>query len=172
MRFAVLAGFLSLGVAHAEWGAPVSVRHMNETCVTYRAKVARGHLIVEANVAEGWHTFAMDNELRAAEALAGKQSLGVDGPTQITLPATIEAVGPWRQSAPTDFSKPELRWFSWGFEDRAVFAAKLKNPGRAAGISLKGQACSETTCKNVDIVLEAPLDDQGIELDGLETVRE
>ena len=147
------------------------MRHLNETCVVYRAKVAGDELIVEADIGEGWHTFAMDNELRAKEALAGKQSLGIDGPTEIELSAGLEPAGPWRQTPPTDFSKPELRWFSWGFDKRAVFAVKVKTTGGTARIALKGQACSETTCKNVDIELEAPASEGASSLAGLELVR-
>ena len=38
-----------------------------------------------ATLQPGWHTFAMDNERRAAEKLAGKTSLGIDQPTQIKV---------------------------------------------------------------------------------------
>ena len=37
----------------------------------------------------------------------------------------LETAGPWYQSPPKDFSKPELRWFSWGFERQALFAATV-----------------------------------------------
>ncbi len=171
MRFAALACLLTLGIASAEWGAPAAVHHMNETCLTYHAKLAGDYLIVEANISEGWHTFAMDNELRAKEALAGKQSLGIDGPTQIELVSGLEAAGPWLQTPPKDFSRPELRWYSWGFEDHAVFAAKVKKTGGPAKIAVKGQTCSDSTCKNVDLELNAPADESKADVSGLEPVR-
>ena len=67
----------------------------------------------------------MDNKLRAQEKLAGKRSLGIDSPTEIVFAEGLELNGPWYQSVPRDFSKPELRWYSWGFEGQALFVAKV-----------------------------------------------
>ena len=58
----------------------------------------------------------MDNRIRAEEKLAGKKSLGIDHPTEIKVSGGLEVEGPWHQTNPKDFSRPELRWFSWGFE--------------------------------------------------------
>jgi hypothetical protein len=100
----------------------------------------------------------MDNKQRAAERLAGRQSLGIDGPTQITLSQGLEPVGSWYQSPPMDFSKPELRWYSWGFENQARFVTKVRRSGAGpAQIALRGQACTETTCKNIDVEISLPL---------------
>ena len=82
--------------------------------------------MVRAAIEPGWHTFAMDNKQRAEEKLAGRKSLGIDHPTEITLTGGLEMAGPWYQTPPKDFSKPELRWFSWGFERQALFAAKIR----------------------------------------------
>ena len=114
-------------------------------------------LVVRATLEPGWHTFAMDNKQRAAEKLAGKQSLGIDQPTAINLSGSLELVGPWYQSPPKDFSKPEMRWFSWGFEQQALFVAKVRRLRAApASIKVRGQACTETICKNIDVALPLP----------------
>jgi hypothetical protein len=72
----------------------------------------------------------------------------------------LETVGPWYQTAPKDFSKPEIRYFSWGYEQSAIFAAKVKRTGAGpARIAVRGQACTETTCKNIDAAILLTLDD-------------
>jgi hypothetical protein len=142
----------------ADWSAPVDVLHEMKPCVTYRARVEGDQIVIKASLQPGWHTFAMDNERRAAEKLAGKPSLGIDQPTQIKLSKGLEVSGGWYQSQPKDFSKPDLRWYSWGFEQEATFAAKIRrlNSGPAQ-IEIRGQACTETTCKNIDVSLSAPV---------------
>lgn len=137
----------------ADWGPPVDVTHELKPVVTYRAKVEGDVLVVQATVQPGWHTFSMDNEKRAAEKLAGKKSIGIDQPTVIKLDG-VEVAGPWHQSKVKDFSKPALRWYSWGFEEQAIFAAKVKASADAK-LSIRGQACSDTTCKNIDVAVTA-----------------
>lgn len=139
-----------------DWGAPVVVQHQYKPVVTYQARLDGGYLVIRAQIEPGWHTFTMDNELRAAEALKGQMSLGVDGPTKIAAGAGVEIAGPWLQSAPQDFSKPDMRWYSWGYEGEAVFAAKAQGTGDGAVVALSGQACSETTCKNIDVDIPVP----------------
>lgn len=160
------------GAAQAE---VVEVRHDDALCLSYQAHLDGPYLVVRATLEPGWHTFAMDNKARAVEKLAGKPSLGIDHPTEITLSGGLEAVGPWFQSPPKDFSKPELRWFSWGFERQAVFVTKINrrrtSPTR---IAIKGQACTETTCKNIDVTLSLPAasaDSSAINLKDLVQVR-
>ena len=100
----------------------------------------------------------MDNKVRAEEKLAGKQSLGIDAPTEISVTEGLELAGGWRQSPPADFSKPELRWFTWGFEESALFVAKVRRTGDGpARISVRGQACSEESCQNIDLNLSLSL---------------
>ena len=141
----------------AEWSKPVEVRHDENLCVSYQARLDGPYLVVRATVEPGWHTFAMDNKQRAEEKLAGKQSLGIDRPTEIVLTEGLDVVGPWYQSPPKDFSRPELRWFSWGFERQAVFVAKIRRSGAGpARIAIRGQACTETTCKNIDVAMPFP----------------
>lgn len=155
----VALAFLSATPAQAgEWTEPAVVRRDLRPLVTYRAKLDGGYLVVRANHEEGWHTCAMDNKVRAEAKLAGRRSLGIDAPTEIDISGGLELAGGWRQSPPEDFSKPELRWFTWGFEEAALFVAKVRRTGPGpARISVRGQACSETSCQNIDLALSIPL---------------
>ena len=148
---------LLLTTAVDGWGAPAVVTHEDQLCVTYRAQLAGSYLVVEVKLEPGWHTFAMDNDKRAAAKLAGKKALSVDKPTQVQ-PEGIEVTGSWLQSQPKDFSQPEFQIFSWGFEREARFVAPAKAmaAGLAARVRIKGQACTQTVCKNVDVIAEAP----------------
>ena len=142
----------------AEWTAPVHVLHEFRPCVTYRAKLDGEYLVVQATIQPGWHSFAIDNEHRADEKRAGKPSLGIDQPTAFKLQNGLEVIGPWYQTPPRDFSKPEIRWYSWGFEEQATFAAKIRRTGPGpANIGIRGQACTDKTCKNIDVSLSVPL---------------
>jgi hypothetical protein len=108
----------------------------------------------------------MDNKLRAQEKLAGKRSLGIDGPTEIVLTQGLELAGPWYQSVPKDLSKPELRWFSWGFEGQTLFAAKVRRVGAGpASVAVRGQACSDAICKNIDVTISVPLGGNAVKAD-------
>jgi hypothetical protein len=112
---------------------------------------------VEVALEPGWHTFALDNQERANEMLKGRKSLGLDQPTSIKVKHGIELTGPWRQTAPKDFSKPELRWYSWGFEGRALFVAAAHTAGGGpATLAIKGQACTDSVCKNVNVEVAVP----------------
>lgn len=163
----VVQTMIILGVARpeairaGEWTEPVEACHELQPCVSYRARLDGEFLVVQAaHAAGGWHTFAMDNKRRAEEKLAGRQSLGVDGPTEITLSRGLEAAGGWHQSPPKDFSKPEIQWFTWGFEGQALFAAKVRRSGTGpAQVAVGGQACTETACKKVDVEISLPLTD-------------
>ena len=151
--------FLTLAVADGSWGSPAVVSHEDQPAITYRAQLAGGYLAVEVKLEPGWHTFAMDNDKRAAVKLAGKKALSVDKPTHLQ-PEGIEVTGAWLQSPPKDFSEPELRIFSWGFEGEARFVAPAKvlsTIGGAASVRIKGQACTQTVCKNVDVSVEVPV---------------
>jgi hypothetical protein len=75
-------------------------------------------------------------------------------------------VGPWYQSQPKDFSRPELRWFSWGFEQQTLFVTKVRRSGTgSAHMALRGQACTATTCKNIDVAMSFPFADTGTDTD-------
>lgn len=150
-----LAVALGPAVLHAgEWSKPVAVLHEHLPCVTYRARLDGEFLVVQAKIEPGWHTFVMDNKQRSTEKLAGKQSLGVDGPTEIAVSDGLEVTGPWYQSAPKDFSKPDLRWYSWGYEGEAQFTAKVRRAGASsAEIGIRGQACTDAVCKNINVTI-------------------
>jgi DsbC/DsbD-like thiol-disulfide interchange protein len=158
-----LAALLVLSVTCAAaaqadgWTEAVEVRHDDKLCVSYQAKRDGPYLVVRAALEPGWHTFAMDNKKRAEEKLAGKPSLGIDHPTEISLAGGLETVGPWYQTPPKDFSRPELRWFSWGYERQALFVAKIRRSGAAPSrIAIRGQACTDQLCKNIDISISLP----------------
>ena len=141
----------------ADWSPALEVRHEETLCLRYQARVDGGYLVVRAAIEPGWHTFAMDNKVRAEEKLAGRKSLGIDQPTEITLTGGLQTAGSWVETAPKDFSHPELRWFSWGFERQALFAARVRRvKASATRIAIRGQACTETTCKNIDVSFELP----------------
>ena len=152
--FAFAAGALAQA---GDWSPAVEVRHDDELCVAYQARVDGSYLVVRATLGAGWHTFAMDNKARAAEKLAGKPAISIDRATEITAGGGLQTAGPWYQTPPKDFSRPELRWFSWGFDRQAQFVTKVGRAGSAAStLTLKGQACTEKICKNVDVSIAAP----------------
>jgi hypothetical protein len=150
--------------AHAgDWTPAVEVRHDDRLSISYQAKLDGPNLVVRATIEPGWHTFAMDNQVRAEEKLAGKPALSIDKPTTVTLSGGLQVAGPWLQTSPLEFSKPELRWFSWGFERQALFAAKVKrSPSGTARIGIRGQACTETVCKNIDVTIPLPLGKESV----------
>jgi len=148
---------MMLLIAAGAWTDPVEVRHEETLCLSYRARLDGPFLVVQATLEPGWHTFAMDNKQRAEEKLAGKKSLGIDHPTEIALTGGMEAAGPWYQTPPQDFSRPELRWFSWGFERQAQFAVKIRRSGtEVVRVAVRGQACTDTICKNIDVTISLP----------------
>jgi len=150
-----------------DWSDVVDVRHDVQKCVSYRARVSGEFLVVEVTHEPGWHTYAMDNKQRALEKLAGKKALSIDRPTEIELRQGLQLAGPWYQSLPKDLSKPELRSYTWGFEGQALLVAKIKLVGLGpGGITIRGQACSEATCKNVELDVSMPFTgDKGSDMD-------
>jgi DsbC/DsbD-like thiol-disulfide interchange protein len=151
MNYLLFLFFLAAG----DWSKPAEVTHDDKTCISYRARLTGGHLLVEARLEPGWHTFALDNDKRAAEKLAGKKALGVDKPTSIALQG-LEATGPWLQPEPKDFSNPEIRMFTWGFENQALLAVPVKRTSGPVQLHIRGQACTEAVCKNIDVTLPMP----------------
>lgn len=159
MKFKMMIALAVASISQAaDWTAPVHVLHEFKPCVSYRAKLDGEYLVVQATIQPGWHSFAMDNERRAAEKRAGKPSLGIDQPTILKVQNGLEVAGPWYQTPPRDFSKPELRWYSWGFEQQSTFASKIRRTGSGpVQIDIRGQACSDKTCKNIDVSISMPL---------------
>ena len=136
------------------WSNEVAVLHGHEAVVRYQARMQDGYVFVKATHNKGWHTFAMDNELRALHALQGKPSLGIEQGIEIRVEGGLKLDGPWLQTKPKDFSKPEIRWFSYGFEQTALFACRVKEvTANDVTLRIRGQACSGETCCRVDIAL-------------------
>lgn len=148
---------LVLTVLAGEWSAPVEIRNDETLCLTYRARYTGTHLVVEITPEPGWHTYSMDNKQRQTLALKGRMSLGSEKPTSVTAGNGIAVTGPWRQSAPEDFSKPEIQWYSYGFAKSALLAAPAKSTAAQATVTVKGQACSESVCRNVEVPLTVDL---------------
>jgi DsbC/DsbD-like thiol-disulfide interchange protein len=141
----------------ADWTPPVEVRSQENLCLTYQARLDGPYLVIRAKIEPGWHTFAMDNKQRAEEKLAGKKALSVDKATEITLTGGLLPVAPWYQSPPKDFSRAQLRWFSWGFDRDALFVTKVKQSATApTEITIRGQACTAEVCKNIDSTISLP----------------
>lgn len=143
------------------WSAPAEATdRAGNALVTCRAKLAGDHLVVEIQAIEGWHVYAMDNELRAKEALAGKMSLGVEQSTEVQVSGGLEVVGGWYQTEPEDFSQPELRWYSYGFEGTSTLAAAVeRTSGDSASVTVRAQACDSASCVAVEAALDVPLTD-------------
>ena len=126
--------------------------------LTCRARLAGDYLVIELRAADGWHVYAMDNEQRATEALAGKMSLGVEQNTEVIVDSGLQVVGNWYQSEPEDFSQPELRWYSYGFAGPSLLAAKVSPDGsEVALVRLRAQACDSSSCVTVEAKMELDL---------------
>ena len=151
MTRTVLLLFASLAAA-ADWSQPVEVRHEDALCCLLHGPRGRPYLVVRATVGEGWHTFSLDNEKRVTEKLAGQPALSMDKPTEIAATG-LQVEGGWLQSPPKEFSRPELRMYAFGYDREAIFAAKVRRAAGAAKLRIRGQACTATICKNIDVAL-------------------
>ena len=89
---------VAMALPAAEWSKPAEIVVDDTVCATYRARLDdAGNLNVQLTLANGWHTFSMDNDVRAKEKLAGKKALGMDKPTSFTVTGGLTVDGPWRQ---------------------------------------------------------------------------
>ena len=168
MRSRVLSALIVSAISSvaADWSAPAEVRHDDKLVMTYRAAWDGEFLIVRAAIEPGWHTFVMDNKQRQQEKLAGKPSLGIEKSTAVKASGGLQVTGPWRQAAPQDMSKPEIQWFTWGYERDAVFAARAQKGGAGpAQVEVTGQACAQEICKNIDVTLTVPVPDKPAKAD-------
>lgn len=154
MLLDVIVAVSLLGFAEANWSEPVAVRSGNQVCVTYKAQIQGSYLVISADHEGPWHTYAMDNDVRAKEKLAGKPSLGVEEPTSIEVDG-VSTQGAWLQTKPKDLSQPELRWYRWCFSDDALFAIKIDPAtlGDEVTVNVTGQVCDLQRCLRVDAVL-------------------
>lgn len=146
------------GAAAQDWSDPVVVRRRAEPVVTYRAKLDGGFLLVEAVHAKGWHTYALDNVQRARKR-SGKEHPETELPTRIEVAGGLKITGNWFQTKPEDLSDEAIRWYTWGFSSRAIFAVRVERvKGEKALVTVNGQACDAKSCQMVrDIVLTLPL---------------
>jgi hypothetical protein len=141
----------------ADWSKEVPVRDGSQPILRFRARVAGDYLVVQAIHEPGWHTYAMDNELRAEEKLAGRPSLGIEEGVEIEIESGGKPVGPWFQSPPRDLSQPDLRWYTWGFDGTATFARRLERTGTGpVALTIGGQTCNGQTCRLIDVELTVP----------------
>ncbi len=173
---AVAALAVTASLWAGDWSEPVEATARDGTAlVTCRARVAGEFLVVEVTAAAGWHVYAMDNEQRAREALAGKMSLGVERNTEVLVSGGLEQVGVWYQSTPDDHSQPELRWYSYGFEGTTLLASRVRRTGgEMASVEVRAQACDSASCVSVEAELRVKVpggDGAAFALDGLVPVR-
>ena len=154
-----IAAMLTASLWAGGWSVPAEATDREgNALVTCRAKLTGDHLVVEIQAIEGWHVYAMDNELRAKEALAGKMSLGVEQNTEVQVSGGLKVVGGWYQTEPADFSQPELRWYSYGFEGTSTLAAEVeRTSGDSASVTVRAQACDSASCVTVEAALDVPL---------------
>ena len=133
----------------AEAPAPQEVWFGEEVAVTYAARIEGDWLVVEARHEPGWHTYAMDNVERAREA-TGRDRPDTELPTRMTPSPEIELASPWRQTVPADLSQPDIRWYTWGFEGRSFFAARVVRADAGGWVQVDAQACTDRLCAMVD----------------------
>ena len=146
----MLAGIATAAVAQ-DAGEPArqEVWLGENLAVSYAARTEADWLIVDVWHEPGWHTYAMDNVQRARE-VTGKARPDTELPTVITPSPEIELAASWRQTAPTELSQPELRWYTWGFADRSFFAARVLRADPGGWIQVDAQACTDRLCAMVD----------------------
>jgi len=144
-----------------KWSEPDYVRKGNAKIVRYRAAIANGHLLVEAAHEPGWHSYAMDNAKRSAAASKGGPAAAGSHelPTVIATPSDLAVDGGWKQTPPTDYSKPDIHWYTYGFSGTSYFALPLKElPGKAFKVSITSQVCDAESCAGTfDLELEVPI---------------
>lgn len=138
------------------WSPVAATRYGEEVVIHYRAAIFGKKLVVEGKITDGWRTYAMDNPYRAMKA-SGPDAMS-EKPTRITLDSSVKPAGEWRQSAPNDFSKPEMEWYTWGFKDTVYFTRELADwPDQDFSIIINAQICNDASCAMAnDITLKVP----------------
>lgn len=147
---------LSSSVRPGQDEAGVKVWLDDMHAVTYQVRLEGDWLIVQVTHEAGWHTYSMDNVARARKK-SGKARPETELPTVVTLPEGLTIRGEWRQSPPVDLSTPEIRWYTWGFEGRSYFAARVEKTAERGSVLIDAQACTDSLCAMVD-ALEVPVD--------------
>lgn len=137
------------------WSKAAVVRDGSKGVVRFQARIDFDYLVVRATHEKEWHTYAMDNQARGTKALQGKKSLGIEQGIKIKVKSGLVLDDHWLQSRPRDLSKPELRWYTYGFDHTAVFACRIKTvTAEPIIVQIRGQACSGESCRTIDAVLE------------------
>ena len=179
LRFSValLAALVAAPFALGDdgWSEPVPVMNRAKIALTYRAKIAGDFVIVEANHSKGWHTYSMDNTIRARKA-TGDEHPESELPTRIAVSGGAKVSGDWMQTAPVDMSQPSIKWYTWGFEGVARFAAPIERVGdEDIVLTIDAQSCDPSSCTMVNdlkIILPAMSGDaQPALIDGLVKVQ-
>lgn len=139
------------------WSEVAEVRRRDLLAVSYRARLEGDRLLVEARHEPGWHSYAMDNVERA-RARSDREDPETEMPTRIEIEGGVRRNGPWSQSPPQELSRPELRWYTWGFSETIYFAAPVARvDGSPVAVRINGQACTESRCLWIDdLVLAVP----------------
>ncbi len=72
----------------------------------------------------------------------------------------LKIIGNWLQTKPEDLSQEAIRWYTWGFSNRAIFAVRVERvKGEKTLVRINAQACDAKTCQMVrGAVLTLPLD--------------
>lgn len=144
--------FVAGGLWAGPWTDGIAVGRRDKIVVTYRARLQGDWLIVEAAHAPGWHTYAIDNVRRAAEA-SGKDKPETELPTRFDVGGGLRTVGNWLQEKPKNLTNRSIRWFTWGFEGVARFAIRVeRREGASATVIVNGQACDAKACVIVEDV--------------------
>lgn len=158
LAIAAVLSIVAIGAWAGEWTEPKPAMYHGEIAMTYRARLAGEWLIVEAKHSPEWHTYAMDNLQRARKA-TGKATPETELPTRIDVGGGLKTVGAWKQSAPKDLSKQDIRWYSWGFTDTARFAVRVERTGGAeAVVTVNAQSCNASSCSMVrDLKITLPV---------------
>ena len=154
-----LSGILSSATSGRQDESGIQVWLDDVPAVTYRARVEGNWLVVEATHEPGWHTYSMDNVIRAREK-TGKENPETELPTVITPLDGLTIQGDWRQSQPVDLSTPDIRWYTWGFEGRSYFAARIDEASSPSSVQIDGQACTDALCAMVE-ALVIPVETKG-----------
>ena len=137
----------------ADWSQPAEVRHEDALVISYTARLDGPYLVVRANIGQGWHTFALDNVQRVEEKLAGKPALSMDRSTEIAV-AGVQVEGPWHQIAAEGFLAPRAADVQLRLRPRRSLRGEgPADPAGSAKLRIRGQACTETVCKNIDVPL-------------------
>ena len=160
-RYSILAavlftiGVLECNVAAAtDWSEPIKIDRRREgTVVSYEKlclKWRTRYLVVEVTHGEGWHTYTMDNVLRAQKK-SGKEKPETELPTVIQVGDGLTTSGDWFQSTPKDLSMQEIKWYTWGFVETVYFAIRIDAiAAPETTLTINAQACNASSCSMVD----------------------